>query len=99
MHPQEAIFGRTVARHALALVACAALLYFAAGGSLFHQHTNGSENACHICQALHIPALAAARLDLVSTPELVTWYSSLPQHAAPSDSFSLHRAGRAPPTA
>ncbi len=99
MVPQEAIFGRTVARHALALVACAALLYFAAGGSLFHQHTNGSENACHICQALHIPALAAARLDLVSTPELVTWYSSLPQHAAPSDSFSLHRAGRAPPTA
>src|SRR5713101_3640418 len=79
MVPQEAIFGRTVARHALALVACAALLYFAAGGSLFHQHTNGSENACHICQALHIPALAAARLDLVSTPELVTWYSSLPQ--------------------
>jgi len=99
MVPQEAIFGRTVARHALALVACAALLYFAAGGSLFHQHTNGSENACHICQALHMPAVAAARLNLVSTPQIVTWYSSLPQHAAPSDSFSLHRAGRAPPTA
>ncbi len=99
MHPQEAIFGRTLARHALALLACAALLYFAAGGSLFHQHTNGSENACHMCQALHMPTLAAARLDLVSTPELVIWYSSLPQHAAPSDSFSLHRAGRAPPTA
>jgi len=99
MDPQEAIFGRTVVRRGLALLACAALLYFAAGGSLFHQHTNGSENACHICQALHMPALAAARLDLVSTPEVVTWYSSLPQHAAPSDSFSLHRAGRAPPTA
>ncbi len=99
MHPQEAIFGRTVAHRALALVACAALLYFAAGGSLFHQHTNGSENACHICQALHMPTLAAARLDLVSTPQMVTWYSSLPQHVAPSDSFSLHRAGRAPPTA
>jgi hypothetical protein len=99
MDPQEAIFGRTVVRRGLALLACAALLYFAAGGSLFHQHTNGSENACHICQALHMPALAAARLDLVSTPEAVTWYSSLPQHAAPSDSFSLHRAGRAPPTA
>jgi len=99
MYPQGAIFGRTVVRRALALLACAALLYFAAGGSLFHQHTNGSENACHICQALHMPALAAARLDLVSTPEVVTWYSSLPQHTAPSDSFSLHRAGRAPPTA
>ena len=99
MHPQEAIFGRTVARRALALVACAALLYFAAGGSLFHEHTNGPDTACHICQALHMPALAAARLDLVSTPEIVTWYASLPQHAAPSDSFSLHRAGRAPPIA
>jgi hypothetical protein len=99
MDPQEAIFGRTVVRRGLALLACAALLYFAAGGSLFHEHTNGSENACHICQALHMPALATARLDLVSTPEIVTWYSSLPQHAAPSDSFSLHRAGRAPPLA
>ncbi|MCU1315912.1 MAG: hypothetical protein JWN63_1234 [Candidatus Acidoferrum typicum] len=99
MHPQEAIFGRTVVRRTLALLASVALLYFAAGGSLFHQHTNGPDTACHICQALHMPALAAARLDLASTPQVVTWYSSLPQHAAPSDSFSLHRAGRAPPTA
>ncbi len=99
MDPQEAIFGRMTVRRALALLACAALLYFAAGGSLFHQHTNGPDTACHICQALHMPALAAARLDLVSTPQMVTWFSSLPQRAAPSNSFSLHRAGRAPPTA
>jgi hypothetical protein len=99
MHPREATFGRTVVRRGLALLACVALFYFAAGGSLFHEHTNGPDTACHICQALHMPALAAARLDLVSTPQMVTWYSSLPQHAAPSDSFSLHRAGRAPPTA
>ena len=99
MDSQERIFGRTVARRALALLACAGLLYFAAGGSLFHQHANGPDTACHICQVLHMPALAAARLDLVSTPVLVTWYSSLPQHAATSDSFSLHRAGRAPPIA
>jgi hypothetical protein len=99
MYLQEAIFGRTAVRRAMALAACAALLFFAAGGSLFHQHTNGSENACHICQALHMPALAAARLDLVSTPQVITWNSSLPQHTAPSNSFSLHRAGRAPPTA
>jgi len=31
MDPQEAIFGRTVVRRGLALLACAALLYFAAG--------------------------------------------------------------------
>src|ERR1700694_5383260 len=99
MDLQEAIFGRTFGRRALALLAFASLLYFAAGASLFHEHTNGPDTACHICQALHMPALAAARLDLISTPQIVTWYSSLPQHAAPSDSFSLHRAGRAPPTA
>jgi hypothetical protein len=99
MDPQGAIFEGTGMRRALALLACVALLYFAAGGSLFHQHTNGPDTACHICQALHMPALAAARLDLVSGPQVVTWFSSLPQHAAPSDSFSLHRAGRAPPIA
>lgn len=99
MNLPEVMFGRTVVRRGLALLACAALLYFAAGGSLFHQHTKGPDTACHVCQALHMPALATARLDLVSTPQVITWYSSLPQHAAPSDSFSLHRAGRAPPSA
>src|SRR5437867_3724635 len=87
------------AERVLAILACAALLYFAAGGSFLHQHTKGPDPACHICQALHMPTLAAAPLDLVSTPELVTWFSSLPLHAAPSDSFALHRAGRAPPSA
>jgi hypothetical protein len=99
MHWGLSIFGRSAVRRALALLASVALLYFAAGGSLFHQHTSGPDTACHICQALHMPALAAARLDLVSTPQIITRYSSLLQHAAPSDSFSLHRAGRAPPTA
>jgi hypothetical protein len=93
------IFGRTSVRRAVAVLACASLLYFAAGGSLFHQHTNGPENACHICQSLHAPVLAAAAFDLVAVPELIARYASLPQHAAPSNSFSLHRASRAPPSA
>ncbi|SRR5260370_21061232 len=87
------------ARRAVALLACGALLYFAIGVSLFHQHPNGPDTACHICQVLHMPALAAARLVLSSTPELIVRYSSLPRHTAPSDSFALHRASRAPPTA
>jgi hypothetical protein len=99
MNYGEIIFGSKAARRAMALLACAALLYFATGGALFHQHTNGPDPACHICQALHMPALATARLDLVSALQIVTWYSSLPQHVAPSNSFSLHRAGRAPPSA
>jgi len=99
MSPMKITFGQTVVRRALALLACAALLYFASGGSFLHEHSKGPDTACHICQALHMPALAAAPLDLVSTPEIVTWYLSLPQHTAPSDSFALHRAGRAPPSA
>jgi hypothetical protein len=90
---------RKTAHRALAVLACAVLLYFAAGGSLFHQHTGGPENACHICQSLHAPVLAPATLDLVAAPELIARYSSLPQQAAPSNSFSLHRASRAPPSA
>jgi hypothetical protein len=93
------ILGRIFTRRTLALLACATLLYFAAGGSLLHQHTHGPENACHVCQSLHVPVLAAAALDLVATPQLIARYSSLPQHIAPSDSFSLHHASRAPPTA
>jgi len=92
------IFGRTSVRRAMAVMACAVLLYFAAGGSLFHQHTNGPETTCHICQSLHMPVLAAAALDLVAVPELIARHSSLPRHAAPSNTFSLHRASRAPPS-
>jgi hypothetical protein len=91
-------FDRTAARRALALVACAAILYFAVGGSLLHQHTSGADNACHICQALHMPALAASSLDLLPAPEVVIRYTSLPAHVSPNSSFSLHRAGRAPPS-
>lgn len=99
MNRDKSIFGHTISRRALALLACSALLYFAAGGSLFHQHTNGAEIACHICQTLHMPALAAAALDLVAAPELIARFSSLPRHVAPSNSVSLHRASRAPPSA
>jgi hypothetical protein len=84
-------------RRSLALLACAALLFFLAG-SYFHQHTNGPDTACHICQALHMQALAATRLDLGNSVKLVARFSSFPEPVAPSDSFSLHRAGRAPPT-
>jgi hypothetical protein len=81
------------------MVACAALLFFAAGGTFLHQHTHGPDTVCHVCQALHMPALVTAGLNPIAALEVVTWYTSLPQHASPSDSFSLHRAGRAPPSA
>lgn len=89
----------TRARRAVALLGCAVLLFFAAGGTFLHHHQGGPETACHICQTLHMPALAAASLDLVTTPGPITWYASILRHVAPEDSFALHRASRAPPTA
>jgi len=98
MHSGSTIFVRG-SRRAAALIACVALLYFAAGGSLFHLHNSGPDTACHVCQALHLPALAQAPLDPLAAPEFLAWHSSGPNHAAPSDSFDLHRASRAPPVA
>jgi len=94
------IIRRITARRALALLACLALLYFAAGGAYFHEHKDGrGETPCHVCQALHMPALAAASTASVPIPEFVSWYLSQADHAAPSEAFSIHHAGRAPPRA
>jgi len=93
----RSIFGRVTSRRILALVACGALLYFAIGATLPHEHAQGPDGACHVCQALHMPALASAWLDLATAPEIVARYSSLLLHATPTDSFSLQHAGRAPP--
>ncbi|MGA2810293.1 MAG: hypothetical protein ABSG16_02760 [Candidatus Acidiferrum sp.] len=86
-------------RRGLALLACAALLYFACGGALLHEHTNGPETPCHVCQALHMPALAAARVAFAMALAPVTRICAVSQHAAPNASFSLHRPSRAPPLA
>jgi hypothetical protein len=75
------------------------LLFFAAGGTSLHQHQGGPNTVCHVCQALHLPGLAATSLHLLTTPGPIAWHSSLPLHIAPEDSFALHRASRAPPTA
>src|SRR4029077_10521815 len=99
MNTQGSLSRGTIAHRALAVLACAVLLFFAAGGTFLHHHQGGPETVCHVCQVLHMPALAAASLDLVPTPEPITWYSSLLLHVAPEDSFALHRASRAPPTA
>ncbi|MBZ5703068.1 MAG: hypothetical protein LAN84_14640 [Acidobacteriia bacterium] len=99
MRTPGSIFAAPTARRALALLACAVLLYFAAGGALLHQHKDGAETACHICQSLHLPALAAAQQHAVQSPRLVTWNAAIAPDAAASDSFGLHRASRAPPAA
>lgn len=90
--------GRKHTRRALAILGCVVLLYLAAGGSYLHQHTQGRDNPCHICQSLHIPALAAAAQNLIPDVGPIARHSSLPRQVEPSDSFDVLRASRAPPT-
>ena len=94
------IFAKMNARRALALLAGVALLYFAAGGAFLHAHKDGSgDTPCHVCQALHMPALAPAGAASIAIPEFVSWYLTQPIHPAPCEAFSIHHAGRAPPAA
>ncbi len=77
-------------RAALAVFGCLALLYFAGGGAFLHHHTGGGpENgtACHICQALHMPALAVAPAKIIPAAQQVAWHESITQHPAPKDSL------------
>jgi len=95
----RSIFNRKLATRVIAVLACTTLFYLVAGGSLLHHHSSGLENACHVCQSLHMPALAAASYDLVAAPEFIARYSSPAPNFALTDSVSSHRASRAPPSA
>jgi hypothetical protein len=86
-------------RRALAILGCIALLYFAGGGAFVHQNSGGPDTACHVCQSLHVPALAAAPLSLIPEARQVARHTVVRDNLAPLDSFALHRASRAPPTA
>jgi hypothetical protein len=76
-----------------------ALLYFVAGAIFLHEHTSSAETVCPICQALHMPALAFASVDLTFVAHQAVWHAAIKAPATPCDSFALHRAPRAPPTA
>jgi hypothetical protein len=86
-------------KRALAILACVALLYFAGGGVFVHQHSGGPESVCPVCQALHMPALAAAALDLIPQDRQIAWHAVPPNKVSPLDPFALHRASRGPPSA
>ena len=85
-------------RRALAILGCIALLYFAGGGALVHHHTGGPDTACHVCQSVHVPALAAAPLALFPEAQQVAWHAVLTDDLSPLDPFALHRASRGPPS-
>src|SRR5258707_15522084 len=92
-------FARLISgRRALAILGCVALLYFAAGGSVLHHHTGGPDTPCHTCQALHMPALAAAPPDLIPQTRQVARHPVLPENASPPDSFPPTPPSRGPPS-
>jgi hypothetical protein len=93
------VFGRRFARPALAVLGCVLLLYVATGLAFLHAHNNGPETTCHVCQVLHAPVLAVARLNLVPEAQQVARNTTPLEHAAPSSPVALHRASRAPPSA
>ena len=99
MQKPDAIRGFVALKRAAAVAACLVLLYFGTGGAYLHHHKAGSEAPCHVCQSLHAPGIGPSAHGLLSTPAAIGWYSDVAVYAAPSDPFSFHRAGRAPPTA
>jgi hypothetical protein len=98
MQSERVIFGKLTVRRAIALAACVVLFYYAAGGAFLHKHKTGDETPCHLCQSLQTPTLTASAQALLSTPCFIAWYASQPVNLSAGKLFSLHRAGRAPPS-
>jgi hypothetical protein len=90
--------GQGSLRRALAVLACAALLYFVTGAIFLHEHTSGDETVCPVCQALHMPALAVTPVDLTYVVQQAVWDAVVSQPAIALESLTLHPAPRAPPT-
>jgi hypothetical protein len=85
---------RRNAQRALVLVSCLVLLYSAVG-TFVHEHNSGTN--CSICQALHMPGITGAPLGLIAEPQPIAWQDLVSPHTAPTDSFHLRAASRAPP--
>src|SRR5262252_8032244 len=80
-----------------AVLACLALLYFAAGGHFLHQHQSGRDTVCHVCHSLDAPALTSSASGIVSAPEVSTGLTLRILTAVTLDDFALLPSGRAPP--
>lgn len=92
-------FDLQTCRRALAVLGCLALLYFAGGGTLLHQHTGGPDTVCPVCHSLHTPVVAASVVHVFPQEQQLAWQLKLPQGATPLAAFALHRPSRAPPLA
>jgi hypothetical protein len=90
---------QSFARQALAIFSCVVLLYVASGVAFLHHHSNGPETACHICHALHAPALTVSPHDLIPAAHQVARSSSTTALFNVTNFVASHRTPRAPPTA
>jgi hypothetical protein len=90
---------RPILLQALALLGCVALLYVATGAAFLHQHTKGPESTCPVCQVLHAPGVASARLNLVPEAQQIARNTCSGEVSAPTSTFAFHRTPRAPPSA
>jgi hypothetical protein len=80
-------------------IAIAAVLFVAAGASLWHLDAPGSEATCPICHLAHMPALRGLSASTLTEPVLISWIvpaEAQVSHAAP---VSLDSPPRGPPTA
>jgi hypothetical protein len=98
MRHKGGIFSSLTLKRAIALAACAVLLYYAVGGAYLHQHKIGDETPCHICHTLQTPTLAASPQALLSAPLFIAWNLPPAENVAPTAVFSPQYAGRAPPS-
>src|SRR5262249_26323569 len=89
---------KMTARRAMAAFAALALLCFAAGGTFLHEHKAGrSDTPCHVCQSLHLPALAAISGLVLDAPQVDLKQLAEVAVASSNDSLAFPHAGRAPP--
>ena len=83
----------------LGLLTLLMLLYVVSGVAFLHHHSKGPETTCHVCQALHAPALAFSPNDLIPAAHQVARSSSTTELFNVTNFVASHRTPRAPPTA
>src|ERR1700722_4020603 len=86
-------------RLAILTVAIAAVLFVAAGASLWHLDAPGSEATCPICHLAHMPALRGLFASPLTDPVVVSWIVPADAKVSHATPVSLDSPPRGPPTA
>jgi hypothetical protein len=84
-------------RLAMLTIAVAAVLFVAAGGSLWHLDAPGSEATCPICHLAHMSALRGMPVGSLPAPVTIQWLVPAEAQVGHSAPVSLDSSPRAPP--